>query len=129
MKTDNLSVLIPALKNSIIFQDVLVKKLYGVSLIQRTINKAINLGVDPIDIHIITESEDRIFNFVQLPEQRKNVQGTTESGNRFLSCPTDFLAPMSLAVISVISDPIYGTDFPQDPTIKRNCYIAVSIYR
>ena len=48
----------------------------------------------------ITESEDRIFNFVQLPEQRKNVQGTTESGNRFLSCPTDFLAPMSLAVIS-----------------------------
>ena len=48
----------------------------------------------------ITESEDSIFNFVQLPEQRKNVQGTTESGNRFLSCPTDFLAPMSLAVIS-----------------------------
>ena len=58
MKTDNLSILIPALKNSFIFQDVLVKKLSGVSLIQRTINKAINLGVDPIDIHIITESEE-----------------------------------------------------------------------
>ena len=49
---------------------------------------------------IITESEDRVFQLVQLPEQRKNVQGTTESGNRFLAVPNDFLAPMSLAIIS-----------------------------
>ena len=49
---------------------------------------------------IITESEDRIFQLVQLPEQRKNVQGTTESGNRFLAVPNDFLAPMSLAIIN-----------------------------
>jgi hypothetical protein len=48
----------------------------------------------------IKESEDRIFSFVQLPEQRKNVQGTLTSGNRFLATPTDFYAPMSLAIIS-----------------------------
>ena len=48
----------------------------------------------------ITEAEDRIFSFVQLPEQRKNVQGTVTTGNRFLATPTDFYAPMSLAVIS-----------------------------
>ncbi len=27
----------------------------------------------------ITQAEDRIFSFVQLPEQRKNVQGTLDS--------------------------------------------------
>ena len=48
----------------------------------------------------IKEAEDRIFSFVQLPEQRKNVQGTLTTGNRFLATPTDFYAPMSLAIIS-----------------------------
>ena len=48
----------------------------------------------------IKESEDRIFSFVQLPDQRKNVQGNLTSGNRFLATPTDFYAPMSLAIIS-----------------------------
>ena len=48
----------------------------------------------------ITESEDRIMRLVELPEQRKNVQGTTATNNRFLACPTDFLAPMSLAIVS-----------------------------
>jgi hypothetical protein len=48
----------------------------------------------------IKESEDRIFQLVQLPEQRKNVQGTATTNNRFLACPDDFLAPMSLAIIS-----------------------------
>ena len=49
---------------------------------------------------IIKEAEDRIFSFVQLPEQRKNVQVTLTTGNRFLATPTDFYAPMSLALIS-----------------------------
>jgi hypothetical protein len=48
----------------------------------------------------IKESEDRILKLVQLPEQRKNVQGQTAINSRFLACPTDFLAPMSLAIIS-----------------------------
>ena len=48
----------------------------------------------------IKESEDRIFSFVQLPEQRKNVQGTLTSGNRFLATPSDFYASMSVAIIN-----------------------------
>ena len=48
----------------------------------------------------IQESEDRIFSLVPLPDQRKNVQGNLTSGNRFLATPTDFYAPMSLAIIS-----------------------------
>lgn len=48
----------------------------------------------------IKESEDRIFSLVQLPEQRKNVEGNLTSGNRFLATPSDFYAPMSLAITS-----------------------------
>ena len=48
----------------------------------------------------IQEAENRIFKLVQLPKQRKNVQGSLSSNNRFLATPTDFYAPFSLAVIS-----------------------------
>ena len=48
----------------------------------------------------IQESEDRIFSLVQLPDQRKNVQGTLTAGNRFLATPTDFYASMSIAIIN-----------------------------
>ena len=50
--------------------------------------------------NFIEEAEDRIFSMVQLPNQRKNVQGDLTSSNRFLATPTDFYAPMSLAVVS-----------------------------
>ena len=50
--------------------------------------------------NFIEEAEDRIFSMVQLPNQRKNVQGALSSSNRFLATPTDFYAPMSLAVVS-----------------------------
>ena len=42
MSFANLTVLIPALKKTVAFQDDLVKKLAGISLIQRAINKAIH---------------------------------------------------------------------------------------
>jgi hypothetical protein len=47
----------------------------------------------------ITQAEQRIFNTVQFPSLRKNVTGITSSGNKYLSCPTDFLSSYSLAVI------------------------------
>ena len=65
----------------------------------------------------IQEAEDRIFSFVQLPEQRKNVQGTVTTGNRFLATPTDFYAPMSLAVIS--SDTYDYLDFKHPSFTKE----------
>ena len=65
----------------------------------------------------ITESEDRIFSLVQLPRQRKNVQGTLTSSNRFLATPTDFYAPFSLAIIS--SDTYDYLDFKHSSFIKE----------
>ena len=50
--------------------------------------------------NFIKESETRIFKMVELPKQRKNVQGTVTSSNRFLATPSDFYARFSAAIIS-----------------------------
>ena len=47
----------------------------------------------------ITQAEQRIYNTVQFPSLRKNVTGITSNGNKYLSCPADFLSSYSLAVI------------------------------
>ena len=47
----------------------------------------------------ITQAEERIYNTVQIPPLRKNVTGLTTSGNKYLSCPADFLSVFSMAVI------------------------------
>jgi len=47
----------------------------------------------------ITQAEQRIYNSVQFPSLRKNVTGITTIGNKYLSCPGDFLSSYSLAVI------------------------------
>ena len=47
----------------------------------------------------VKQTEQRIFNSVQFPSLRKNVTGTTTLNNKYLQCPSDFLAPYSLAVI------------------------------
>jgi hypothetical protein len=47
----------------------------------------------------ITQAEQRIYNSVQFPSLRKNVTGATTTSNKYLSCPSDFLATYSMAVI------------------------------
>ena len=47
----------------------------------------------------VQQAEQRIFNTVQFPSLRKNVVGSTTASNQYLSCPNDFLAAYSLAVI------------------------------
>ena len=48
---------------------------------------------------IIEQAEQRIYNTVQFPSLRKNVTGTAAISNKYLSCPDDFLAVYSMAVI------------------------------
>jgi hypothetical protein len=45
-------------------------------------------------------AEQRVYNMVQLPALRKNVTGSMTSGNKYLACPSDWLATFSLAVIN-----------------------------
>ena len=47
----------------------------------------------------IEQAEQRIYNSVQFPSLRKNVTGTVTVSNKYLSCPEDFLASYSLAVV------------------------------
>jgi hypothetical protein len=49
----------------------------------------------------IKQAEQRIYNSVQFPSLRKNVLGNLTGGNKYLSCPNDFLAPYSLAAIDI----------------------------
>lgn len=45
------------------------------------------------------QAEQLIFNTVQLPSLRKNVEGVLSASNKYLSAPSDFLSVFSLAVI------------------------------
>ena len=47
----------------------------------------------------VKQAEQRIYNTVQIANLRKNVTGTISSGNKYLSCPLDFLSVYSIAVI------------------------------
>lgn len=48
----------------------------------------------------ITQAEERIYNSVQLPVERKNVTGQCTTGNKYLSLPNDWLSVFSLARIN-----------------------------
>jgi len=55
-------------------------------------------GTEQINL-FIRQAEERIYNTVQIPALRRNVTGTTTGGNKYLSCPSDFLSAFSIAVI------------------------------
>ena len=48
--------------------------------------------------NMIVQAENRILKSVQLPDFRKNSTGTMTSGTAYLSTPTDFMSPYSLAL-------------------------------
>lgn len=68
----------------------------------------------------VEQAEERIYNSVQLPALRKNVTGTLTSGNKYLSCPNDFLSVFSLAVISNTGE--YSYLLNRDVNFIRECY-------
>ena len=47
----------------------------------------------------VQQAEQRIYNTVQFPSLRKNVTGFSTASNKYLSCPSDFLAVYSMAVV------------------------------
>ena len=47
----------------------------------------------------VTQAEQRIYNTIQFPSLRKNVTGTTTTNNKYLQCPSDFLAVYSMAAV------------------------------
>ena len=51
----------------------------------------------------VQQAEQRIFNSVQFPSIRKNVYGQVTANNKYLQCPTDFLAVYSLAIVTDVT--------------------------
>ena len=68
----------------------------------------------------IQQAEQRIYNTVQFPSLRKNVTGSTTDGNKYLSCPDDFLSSYSLAVID--ADGNYEYLLNKDVNFIRQAY-------
>lgn len=68
---------------------------------------------------IIRQAEERIVRSVQLPNFRKNVTGNVTSSFQYLSTPSDFLSPYSLAVI-VAGEQSYL--LPKDVAFIREAY-------
>jgi hypothetical protein len=51
----------------------------------------------------VEQAEQRIYNSVQFPSIRKNVYGQVTASNKYLQCPTDFLAVYSLAIVTDVT--------------------------
>lgn len=68
----------------------------------------------------ITQAEQRIYNTVQFPSLRKNVTGTLTTSNKYLSCPSDFLAVYSMAVVN--TDGSYAFLLNKDVNFIRESY-------
>ena len=65
--------------------------------IQDYTNNTESTFVSNLDEFIVV-TEDRIQKLVELPIFKKNVTASLTSGNQYLTMPSDFLAPYSLAV-------------------------------
>ena len=68
----------------------------------------------------ITQAEQRIYNTIQFPSLRKNVTGTLSTNNKYLACPTDFLAVYSMAVVN--TDGSYAFLLNKDVNFIRESY-------
>lgn len=68
----------------------------------------------------ISQAEQRIYNTIQFPSLRANVTGTVTANNKYLSCPGDFLAVYSMAVIN--TDGSYAYLLNKDVNFIRESY-------
>ena len=68
----------------------------------------------------IQQAEQRIYNTIQFPSIRKNVTGSATTGNKYLSCPNDFLAVYSLAVVDASNN--YEYLLNKDVNFIRQAY-------
>ena len=73
---------------------------------------------------LIVQAENRIIKSVELPNFRKNVTGTLTSGNPYLSTPTDYLYPFSLAVLDSSNN--YDYLLNKDVSFIREAYPTAS---
>jgi hypothetical protein len=81
------------------------------------------------DLALFTrQSEQRIYNSVQIANLRKNVTGILTTGNKYLQCPTDYLSSYSLAVYPFVSTTATGTSGQSTIVVASASGIVVGQY-
>ena len=89
--------------------------------IQSYTENSFNYADEPTPvITFIKQAEQRIYNTVQFPSLRKNSTGVTTTGNKYLSCPSDFLSVYSMAVYPTGGD--YNFLLNKDVNFIREAY-------
>ena len=68
----------------------------------------------------IQEAEERIYNTVQIPSLRKNVDGTLTTYNPYVALPVDWLSPYSIAVVDANGN--YNYLLNKDVNFIREAY-------
>ena len=66
------------------------------------------------------QAEQKIYSTVQIPPLRKNQTGTLTTSNKYLIYPTDFLYPLSLALVDGDGD--YNYLLNKDVNFMREAY-------
>jgi hypothetical protein len=72
----------------------------------------------------VQQTEERVYNTVQLPSLRSNKTGVLTTGNKYLPCPLDFMSVYSLAVIENYntSNEVYHYLLNKDVNYIREAY-------
>ena len=70
----------------------------------------------------VENTENRIYNSVLIPVLRKNVAGNATANNRYLTCPSDYLAPYEMAVVGAAGDGVYEYMLQKDVSYVRQAY-------
>ena len=92
-----------------------------VASIQNYAENSFDYSNDPTVLDtFIKQAEQRIYNTIQFPSLRKNVTGVTSGGNKYLACPTDFLAVYSMAAVD--DDGAYEYLLNKDVNFIRQAY-------
>jgi hypothetical protein len=95
-----------------------------VTAIQQTAENSFDYSTNPEIINrFIQQTEQRIYNTVQISNLRKNVTGNLTGGNAYLNCPTDFLSVYSLAIYTPSATPVdYTYLLNKDVDFIREAY-------
>jgi hypothetical protein len=76
----------------------------------------------------VKQAEQRVYNTVQIANLRKNVTGVLSSGNKYLSCPGDFLSAYSLAIYAAPTTTATGSSGSDEIVVASTAGITVGMY-
>ena len=76
----------------------------------------------------VRQAEQRIYNSVQIANLRRNMTGNLQAGNKYISCPEDFLSAYSLAIYPAPSPTATGSTGQFTIVVSSASNITVGMY-